>query len=280
MSTRVCWELLKKTATRWDADNGRQKGAALAYYTIFSLAPLALIAMVLAGLAVGNAAVHDFVTAKVQALIGPESALIFEDLMVKLSQPGASTTANAAGVVVLLVGASGVVGELQHSLNQIWRTPDSGGGLAAHLERRLLSLAFVLAAGFLLLVSVIVCAVVAALEKYLSLRLALPVFALQAANLAVCFSISALLFAMIYKLLPAIRVLWHDVWAGALATAFLFTIGNALLGIYLGKFGGTSSYGVAGAVVLVLVWTFYCAQILYLGAEFTVVYAENRKARR
>lgn len=279
MTPRIFWGLLKRTASAWNADNGRQKGAALAYYTIFSLAPLLLIAMALAGMVVGNRVTHDFVMARIQSMVGPESARVFDDLLVSISRPGASRWASVVGAAALLMGASGVVGELQHSLNQIWKAPEVKSSLAADLESRLLSLAFVLAVGFLLVVSLVLSAVVAALEQYLSARLALPAFVLQGANMAVCFALITLLFAMIYKVLPAARVRWHDVWMGAASTALLFTFGDALLGGYLGTFSG-SSYGAAGSVVLILVWTFYCAQILYFGAEFTHAYAEARARER
>ena len=279
MSTQVWRGMLVKAVTDWNADSGPQKGAALAYYTIFSLAPLLLIAMALAGMVVGNGATHDFVMARIQTTVGLESARVIDDLLLNLSQPGASKAASAIGVFVLLLGASGAVGELQLSLNQIWKVPPRESSLAARIETRLLSLAFVLAVGFLLVVSLILSAIAAALEKYLAERLTLPAFVLRTMNMAVCFSLVTLLFATIYKLLPEVKIAWRDVWTGAAAASFLFTIGNSFLGMYLGKFSGASAFGAAGAVVLILVWTYYCAQILYLGAEFTHVYAETRASQ-
>jgi membrane protein len=272
--------MLVKTATDWSADNCQQKGAALAYYTIFSLAPLLLISMALAGMVVGNGASHDFVMARIQTMIGRESAGIIDDLLLNISRPMASKAASAVGVLVLLLGASGVVGELQSSLNQIWKSPPRESSLATRLEARLLALSFVLALGFLLVVSLILSAIVAALGKYLAEMMTLPPFVLQAMNLAVFFALITLLFAMIYKVLPEARIAWHDVWAGATATAFLFAVGNSFLGLYIGKFSGASAFGAAGSVVLILFWTYYCAQILYLGAEFTHVYAETRQEQK
>jgi membrane protein len=280
MSTRDWWRMLVKTVADWNADNGQQKGAALAYYTTFSLAPLLLIAMALAGLVVGNGATHDFVMTQIRTMIGHESARAIDDLLLNISQPGASKVVSTIGVFVLLLGASGVVGELQSSLNQIWKAQPRESSLATHIETRLLSLAFVLAVGFLLVVSLILSAIVAALQKYLAEMLTLPAFVLQTMNMAVFFSLITLLFAMIYKFLPETRIAWRDVWTGAVVTSFLFTIGNSFLGIYLGKFSGASAFGAAGSVVLILVWTYYCAQILYLGAEFTHVYAETRGSRK
>ena len=280
MSTRDWWGMLVKTVADWNADNGQQKGAALAYYTIFSLAPLLLIAMALAGMVVGHGATHDFVMAQLRTMIGHEGARTVDALLLNISQPGASKAASAIGVFVLLLGASGMVGELQSSLNEIWKAQPRESSLATTIQTRLLSLAFVLAVGFLLVVSLVLSAIVAALEKYLAERLTLPAFVLQIMDMAVCFSLITFLFAMIYKILPETRIAWRDVWMGAVVTSFLFTIGDAFLGLYLGKFSGASAFGAAGSVVLILVWTYYCAQILYLGAEFTHVYAETGGSRK
>lgn len=272
--------MLVETVTDWAADDGQQKGAALAYYAIFSLAPLLFIAMALAGVLVGHGASRDFVTVRLQSLIGSESARTIDALLSNASRAGASKAARAVGAIVLLMGAWGVVAELQNSLNQIWKTRAKERGLARLIETRLLSLAFVLVAGFILVAALILTASVAAFETYLAGRLPLPAFVLQAMNMAVGFSLSTVLFAMIYKLLPEVRIAWHDACTGAVATSFLFAIGNSFLGIYLGKLSGASAFGAAGAVVLILVWAYYCAQILYLGAEFTRVYAERRARRR
>ena len=216
----------------------------------------------------------------IQGLIGRESALSLDELMRGVSQSISSRAASGIGVVLLLLGASGVVGELRSSLNQIWRASPRESGLAVHLETQLISFAFVLAAGLLLIASLFLSALAAALETYFARKLSLPPFVLQGANMAGSFSLITFLFAMIYKFLPGTRIAWHDVWMGAAATSLLLTIGNSFLGIYLGKFCGASAYGAAGAVVLILAWTYYCAQILYLGAEFTHVYAETRGSKR
>ncbi|MDD5301836.1 MAG: YihY/virulence factor BrkB family protein [Elusimicrobia bacterium] len=280
MSTRIWWGMLVKTVADWDGDNCQQKGAALAYYTLFSLSPLLLIAMALAGLAVGNGEIHDFVMAHIQSAIGPESARTIDAAILAIAQPVSSKVASAVGGVLLLLGASGVVAELRNSLNQIWKARPRESGLAIHIETQLLSLAFVLAAGLLLIASLALSAVAASLPKYFTGRMSLPACVLQSVNMAGSFSLITCLFAMIYKLLPETRIAWHDVWTGAAVTAFMLTIGNSFLGIYLGRFSRASSYGAAGAVVLILVWTYYCAQILYLGAEFTHVYAETRGSKK
>ncbi len=169
---------------------------------------------------------------------------------------------------------------MRSSLNHIWKTGPSKDRFAHHLETQLLSLVFVLAAGLLLVVSLTVSAVAAAFEKHLTGRLTLPAVVLQGVNMGGTFALFMFLFAMIYKILPQVKIAWHDAWVGAAVTAFLLTAGNSFLGIYLGKFCGASAYGTAGAVVLILAWTYYCAQILYLGAEFTRVYAEARQTKR
>lgn len=280
MSTRVWWGMLVKTVADWDADNCQQKGAALAYYTLFSLAPLLLIAMALAGMVVGSGEIHDFVMARIQAAIGPESARTIDAAILAIAQPVSSKIASGVGGVLLLLGASGVVAELRNSLNQIWKVRPRETGLAIHLETQLLSLAFVLAAGLLLIASLAFSAAAAALPKYFTGRLALPACVLHCMNIAGSFALITCLFAMIYKLLPETKITWHDVWTGAGVTSFMLTVGNSFLGSYLGRFSRASSYGAAGAVVLILVWTYYCAQILYLGAEFTHVYAETRGSKR
>ena len=280
MSTRIWWAMLRKTVADWNADNCQQKGAALAYYTLFSIAPLLLIAMALAGMAVGTGESRDFVMARIQRLLGPESARVIDEAILSLSRYMSSRIASAIGVVLLLLGASGVVAELRNSLNQIWKTRPRESGLATHFETQILSLMFALAAGLLLVVSLTLTALAAALERRFTGRMTLPPAVLQGANMAGSFALITCVFAMIYKLLPETRIAWHDVWMGAAATSFLLVIGNSFLGIYLGRFSGASAYGAAGAVVLILVWTYYCAQILYLGAEFTHVYAETRGSKK
>jgi membrane protein len=228
----------------------------------------------------GNREVHDCVVAQVKAAVGPESAHSIGELMSTVSLSLSSKAASSVGVVLLLLGASGVVGELRSSLSQIWKVSPREGMLVVHLKTQLISIVFVLAAGLLLIASLFLSALAATLETYLAGKTAIPPFVLQSVNMAGSFALITLLFAMIYKYLPGPRIPWHDVWMGASATSLLLSVGNSFLGLYLGKLSGASAYGAAGAVVLILVWTYYCAQIMYLGAEFTHVYAETRGARK
>lgn len=280
MTSRIWRGMLAKTFVDWNAGNGAQKGAALAYYTLFSLAPLVLIAMALAGMVVGRDEIHDVVMAQVQAVIGHRSARTIDEVISNLSQSMSSRTASAIGIVLLFLGASGAVGELRTSLNQIWKARPRESGLAVEIESQLLCLGFVLAAGLLLIASLILSTLAASLRRYFAEKLGLPVLVLQGMNFAGVFSVLTLMFAMIYKLLPETRIAWHDVWMGAATTSFLLTVGNAFLGLYMDKFTGSSAYGAVGALLLLLVWAYYCAQILYLGAEFTHVYAETRGSKK
>lgn len=280
MTARIWRGMLMKTFADWNACNGAQKGAALAYYTLFSLAPLVLIAMALAGLVVGNGRIHDVVLAQVQSVIGHRSACTVAELILNLSDSMSTRTASAIGVALLFFGASGAVGELRTSLNQIWNVRPKENGFAVQIESQLLCLAFVLAAGAMLIASLILSTLAASLRRYFSDKLGLPVFVLHGLNFGGVFCVLTLLFAMIYKLLPETRIAWHDVWTGAATTAILLTLGNAFLGLYMDAFTGSSAYGAVGALLLLLVWAYYCAQILYFGAVFTHVYAETRGSKK
>lgn len=273
------WLLLKKTYQAWRADNGQRMGAALAYYTLFSLAPLLLIAISIAGAFFGRSAARALVLDKIQDQFGPKSAQAVGKLLLNLSKPGRGAIASATGTITLLLGASGVMGELHASINQIWKVPARRSRLGAYIRTRVVSLAFALAVGFLLLVSLLLSAVVAALSHFVSAVLPVPAVALQLLNMAVSFGVVTLLFAVMYKFLPDADVEWRDVWTGAAFTSFLFLLGNFLLGIYLGTRGLGSAYGAAGSLVVIVMWAYYCAQILYLGAEFTHVYAVARASK-
>ncbi|HWH82156.1 MAG TPA: YihY/virulence factor BrkB family protein [Burkholderiaceae bacterium] len=271
------WLKLVKTAiVAWKDDYAPSMGAALAYYTVFSLAPLLLIVISVAGLIFGADAARGEIFAELRGMMGPQAAGAIEQMLASIRRPSDSLTAAAIGVVVLMIGASTVFGELQDALDRIWRAPARvRGGLWSLLHTRLLSFGMILGIAFLLMVSLVAGAAVAALGKWWGGFFSGWEVALQAINAVVGFGLSTLIFAMIYKLMPRVKVRWHDVWLGAVVTSALFTIGKFLIGLYIGKSGIASGFGAAGSIAIVFVWVYYSAQIFLLGAEFTWVYART-----
>jgi membrane protein len=266
------WPLLKATYDAWDRDNAQRMGAALAYYTVFSLAPLLLIAIALAGHVFGHGPVHTMVLANVERTLGPESARTIRQFLLDASQ-ATGARASAAGVCALLFGVMGIVAELQASLNQIWKIRPRSGSLGAFLRTQIVSLTFVLASGFLFLLSLILTALATRMGQNLGAVITIPEAVVHIVNMAATFGVTMLMFAAIYKLLPRASVAWRDVWTGAAATALLFVLGNFVLGIYIGKTSVASVHGAAGSLLGITVWTYYCAQIFYFGAELTHAYA-------
>jgi membrane protein len=250
-------------------------GAAIAYYTVFSIAPLLLLVIAIAGLFFGRDAVQGEIMTQVQGMMGEEGAVAIEGLMESASEPKTSLIATVASTILLLFGATTVFAELQNSLDRIWEVPEQRkpSGIWGFVRTRLLSFGLVLGIGFLLLVSLVVGAAIAALGtlwgRYFEGQEAL----LQSLNVLVSLCLSSGLFAMIYKLMPRTPIAWRDVVIGALATALLFEIGKFAIGLYLGKSGVTSGFGAAGSLAVLLVWVYYSAQIFLLGAEFTRAYA-------
>ena len=268
--------LIRTAYESWKSNNGQRMGAALAYYTIFSLAPLLLIVIAVAGAVYGHGPARLMVLDAARRSVGEASAKIIGGLLEEISKPAKGTLASMLGLGTLLLGAMGVVAELQASLNVIWKAPSRPASLGTYIRTRLASLSFILAIGFLLLVSLILNALTAALGKFVGGLLPIPEAVLQALNMGVSFTVITMMFALIYKLLPETRVAWRDVWTGAMATALLFTFGNLILGLYIGKTSVASVYGASGSLIAIMVWTYYCAQILFFGAEFTHAYAEAR----
>lgn len=281
MTFKQAWDLVKKTIAAWVDDFAPSMGAALSYYTMFSLAPLLVIVIAVAGLVFGQDAAQGQILAQLRGLMGEEGALAVEGLLKSASDPNKSGIATVVGVFTLLLGATTVFGELQSALDRIWRSPAvaKGGGLWKLLRGRVLSFGMILGIGFLLMVSLAVSAALAALGKWWGPWFGNWEVLLQALNFVVSFAVTTLLFAMIYKILPRVRIGWKDVWIGAAVTALLFTIGKFLIGLYLGKSAVTSAFGAAGSIVVVLVWVYYSAQIFLLGAEFTWVYAYRHGTR-
>ena len=268
------WSLLRATVEGYIEDEAMSRGAAIAYYTIFSLAPLLVIATAVAGLAFGHEAVEGAVAAQLAGLLGETGALAVQGLIRSAAQTGTGGFATVVGTVVLLLTASGVFAELQSALNAIWRaTPPERDTLTAILRARALSLGLVAATGFLLLVSLMASAAISAVGTWAGRYLPGWPVMLSALNFLASFLGITLLFAAIYKLLPDRPIAWRDVGVGALATAFLFTIGKSLIGWYIGSSAVASAYGATGSLLVVLLWIYYSAQIFLLGAEFTRAWA-------
>ena len=276
------WLMARRAGEGWVDDHASSMGAALAYYTFFSMAPLLLIVISVAGLLLGREAAQGQLMAELSGLLGPPAAASIEALIASASEPAESWWGTLVGIGVMLVGATTVFAELQDALDRIWEAPQrpAGGGLWALLRARVLSFGLILGLAFLLMVSLVMGAVISALGRWWSDTLGDWGWLAQTLNLGLGFAITATIFAMIYKLMPRANVQWRDVWVGALVTASLFTLGKALIGWYLSASGIASAYGAAGSLVLVLAWVYYSAQVFLLGAEFTWVYANTRGSRR
>jgi membrane protein len=269
--------LAKGAATAWVADYAPSMGAALSYYSVFSLAPLLLIVISIAGLVFGQDAVRGEVFGQLQGLLGTEASRTIEGLLASASKPAEGIASTVIGTVLLLVGATSVFGELQDALDRIWRAParDRSGGLWALVRARLLSFGMILGIAFLLMVSLVFGAVVAALQRWWSGAFGDWALLAQFFNLVVGFIVTTGVFAMIYKIMPRVRVRWRDVWLGAFVTALLFTVGRFLIGTYIGRSNLASAFGAAGSLIVVFAWVYYSAQIFLLGAEFTWIYART-----
>ncbi|TMA39997.1 MAG: YihY/virulence factor BrkB family protein [Deltaproteobacteria bacterium] len=274
---------LREVLAEWQRDRALVLGAALAYYTLFALAPLLVLVIAVAGLALGRAAAQGEIVAQIEGLMGPDGAKMIEGMIVRASRPASGVVATLVSLGTMLLGASGVFGQLQAALDQIFGAEASGrrgGGVRAAVRQRLAYVGMILGIGFLLLVSLVLSAALAAVHDLLAARLPVAARVLPPLNFGLSFVVVSGLFALVYKVLPAVELAWRDVWLGAACTAILFTAGKSLIGIYLGRAGATSVYGAAGSLVLVLLWIYYSAQILLLGAEFTEVYSRRWGSRR
>lgn len=274
--------LVRKSVNAWLDDYAPSMGAAISYYTVFSIAPLLLLVMAVAGFVWGREAVEGELIRQLAGMLGEDGARGVHALIQSANKPEQGLVASAISFVVLLIGATTVFAELQSALDRIWRVPEHPklSGLWDTLRARLLSLGLILGLGFLLAVSLVFSAGVAALGRWTSQMLPAGESLLQIANTAVSLAISVLLFAMIFKLMPRARVAWKDVWVGAGVTALLFETGKVLIGLYIGKSSVTSSFAAAGSLVVLLIWVYYSAQIFLLGAEFTWVYAHEHGSRK
>ena len=275
------WSLTRESVSQFSQDFAPSMGAALAYYTVFSIAPLLIIAIAVAGFVFGENAARGEVFAQLRGLVGDQGAAAIEAIVKSASQTGSGTFAAIAGVVVLLLGATSVFAELQSDLDRIWDSPKpEKPGIWGMLRGRVLSFGMVLGIGFLLLVSLVLSAALAALGHVW--RGALPGgdMLVQVINFILGFLIITGLFALIYKVLPRCDIDWADVWVGATVTSLLFSIGKSLIGLYLGRSSVASSFGAAGSLVIVLLWVYYSAQIFLLGAEFTRTYSYRHGTRK
>ncbi len=276
MKASAIVSLFKATFKEWTEDKVPRLAAALAYFTIFSLAPLLIIAISIAALFFGEDAARGQIVGQIQGLLGPEGAEAIESMIANANRTEGGIVATLVGLVTLLFGASGVFGQLQDALNTIWEVaPKPGQGIVNFIRTRFLSFGMVLVIGFLLLVSLVLSALLAGIGTYVEGVAPGLTILWEALNFVISFGIITCLFALIYKVLPDVRIAWGDVWVGAAVTSLLFTIGRTLIGIYLGSAAVGSAYGAAGSLVVVLLWVFYSAQILLFGAEFTQVYAHR-----
>ncbi len=282
MRPKQIFGLLKQAVSSWSADYAPSMGAALSYYTLFSIAPLLLIVISVAGLVFGDEAARGEIFAQLQGILGAEGAKGVEDMLQSVNEPKAGVIATITGFAILLIGATTVFGELQNALDRIWRAParEASSGWWNLLRTRLLSFGMVLGIAFLLMVSLVLSAALSALGKWWG-----PAFGAWEAvahllEVVLSFGLMTLLFALIYKFIPRVHIAWRDVWIGAAVTALLLAVGKFLIGLYLGKSSVASSFGAAGSLVVLMVWVYYAAQIFLLGAEFTWVYAHELGSRR
>jgi len=280
MNFKRFFDLARKSVSAWSDDYAPSMGAAIAYYTVFSLAPLLLIVIAVAGAVFGREAVQGEIVAQLQGLIGYEGAVAIQGLIKSASKPAEGLLAGGISLAVLIVGATTVFGELQSSLDRIWQVPQGAkSGVMATLRARLLSFGLILGLAFLLMVSLVVSAGVAVVGRWAGDIVPGWAIAVQLLNLAISLGITTLLFGMIYKFMPQARIAWRDVWVGAAVTAVLFEVGKTLISLYVAKTSVASSYAAAGSIIVLLVWVYYSAQIFLLGAEFTWVFANEHGSR-
>lgn len=275
------WLLMKTAFIGWRDDYAQSMGAALAYYTLFSIAPLLLIVISIAGLVFGQEAARGEMIGQLNSLMGQRGAVAIQTLLESVSRPSEGIAATVIGVVLLLVGATSVFGELQDSLDRIWKAPvREGSGFWHWLRVRLLSFGMILGIGFLLMVSLVFSAGLAAISKWWSVFSGW-ILIVGILNTVFSFALTTGMFAMIYKTMPRAQIQWDEVWIGAIITAVLFTIGKWLIGIYIGNSAFSSAYGAAGSILVLLIWVYYSAQIFLMGAELTRAYSHVMgKAKR
>jgi membrane protein len=283
MSWRKIWSLLKETVAEWQKDKVDRMAAALAYYTLFSIAPLLVIAVAVAGAVFGEEAARGEVVAQIQGLLGKAGAEVVQTALANTQNPenGNGIVPSIISMLALIFGASGVFIQLQDSLNAVWNVEESPqGGVKAVVRKRIFSFAMVITIGFILMVSLVVSAGLAAVSAFTNHLFPALESLWKLVNIAISLGVFTLLFALIYKYLPDIKIAWRDVLVSALFTSILFSIGKELLGFYLGNGSFGSAYGAAGSVITVLAWIYYSVQIMLFGAEFTQVYTRRCGSHR
>ncbi len=274
------WPLFKDGLAGWWNDNVPRLGASLAYYTLFAIAPVLIVAIAIAGFAFGQDAVRGQIVSQVDQLIGVEGGRAVQALLKGASDRSAGVLATVIGSVTFVLASTGAFLELQTALNTIWRVKPKGNvGLRDFLLQRLFSFGLVVGIGFLLLVSLAVSAALAAFAGWLNARVPGMAALWQGVNIVLSLGVTTVLFALLYKVLPDVRLAWFDVWVGATITSVLFTVGKTLIGLYLGHSSTASSYGAAGSVVVLLLWVYLSAQIVLLGAEITRAYTASHHKR-
>jgi membrane protein len=270
---RAIWTLMRDAAEGWLVHRASSTGAALAFYTIFSLAPVLILSIAIAGFFFGEAAARGEIVYQIRGLVGPQGAELVQSVLQNASRRDAGVVATIFSIVTLILGANTALAELKSGLDQIWDVPpDRRTGFWYYVRTRLLSVGMILALGFLVLVSLVMSAALTALERLSRGEMFINTVLIWM-NSLFAFVLTATLFATIYKVLPSVRLAWRDVTIGSLVTASLFTAGKFAIGVYIGNSGVASTYGAAGSVVLILVWVYYSAQILLYGAEFTRAFA-------
>jgi len=281
VSLQALWWILKRAVAGWWNDNVPRLGASLAYYTLFAMAPILIVSIAIAGFFFGPEAVRGEVVGQIRGLVGDTGARAVQAMLEGAANRTGGAFATGVGLVTFFIGATSAFLELQTALNAIWRVKARpGSGVKKMLFRRLVSFGLVIGVGFVLLVSLVVSAGLAALDRYVGNAFPVIEVVWTGLNVLVSLGVITLLFAMIYQFLPDADLSLRDVWVGALVTAGLFTVGKNLIGLYLGTSAIGSSYGAAGSVVVLLVWVYYSAQVVLLGAEFTRAYVERFEGKR
>ncbi len=277
---REIWALIKDAANGWNAHQASRIGAALAFYTVFSLGPILLLAVVVAGFFFGQGAARGEIHQQVSTMIGAKAAAEVQMVLLRAHRPAAGVVATAVSVVTLLLSADIALVELKSGLDEIWSVqPETRRWYWHYLRSRLLSIGLILSLGFLLLASLLFSAALGALTT-LSRGIFIVGLVLRSTSALISFGLAVLLFATVYKVLPSVRLAWRDVLAGALITAVLFTVGKFAIGLYLGSSTVASTYGAAGSVIVVLLWVYYSAEVFLFGAELTRGYACRFGSRR
>jgi membrane protein len=270
------WQYVQAVVEAFIADDALSRGASISFYTVTSIGPVLFIAVAIAGLVFGEDAARGAISEQLGALMGQEAADLVERVVQGASGKSTGIIASVIGVITLLITASGLFGEMQSALNKIWRAQPQGVTISRLVRARLASLGLVAALGFLLLVSLVISALLAALGDYIDVWLPFGALMLQLLHFIMSFALISVLFAAIYKVLPDVTLSWRDVMIGAVVTTLLFSLGKFLIGLYLAHSAMASSYGAAGALIVILMWVYYSAQIFLLGAEFTKVHASRR----